>query len=297
MVARRDGVAVARGHRRQLRRRGARRWPPISATSRRARRRELRQGRRYAVARRLAGLFASYARQRPQLLVDWENGTAGDLDADLDWQPHLWRALVDRVDADPPHIRHAKTVARCRSHPPTCPSASRCSVTPGCRAPRSNCSTRWPPTTTFTCGCRTPATTCGSRWPACTARSPAATTPATARSGTRCWPPSAATSANCSAACRPIRRPTNTCWIGWRPRSPRHAAGLAAVRHHRQRSATATAGRCAATTVRCRCTAATARPARSTCSARCCSACSPTTPRSNPATSWSCARTSRPTRR
>ncbi len=34
---------------------------------------ELRLGRRYAVARRLAGLFASYARQRPQLLIDWEN--------------------------------------------------------------------------------------------------------------------------------------------------------------------------------------------------------------------------------
>ncbi len=67
-------------------------------------------GRRYAVARRLAGLFASYARQRPQLLIDWENDAAGDIDADLAWQPHLWRALLNRVDADPPHIRHAKTL-------------------------------------------------------------------------------------------------------------------------------------------------------------------------------------------
>ncbi|MET0996025.1 MAG: exodeoxyribonuclease V subunit gamma [Mycobacterium sp.] len=75
---------------------------------------ELRQGRRYAVARRLAGLFASYARQRPQLLVDWLDGHTGDLDDDLHWQPDLWRALVDRVDADPPHVRHAKTVARLR---------------------------------------------------------------------------------------------------------------------------------------------------------------------------------------
>ncbi len=32
---------------------------------------EFRRGRRYAVARRLAGLFASYAAQRPQLLADW----------------------------------------------------------------------------------------------------------------------------------------------------------------------------------------------------------------------------------
>ena len=35
---------------------------------------EFRRGRRYAVARRLAGLFASYAAQRPQLLVDWSAG-------------------------------------------------------------------------------------------------------------------------------------------------------------------------------------------------------------------------------
>lgn len=72
---------------------------------------ELRQGRRYAVARRLAGLFASYARQRPQLLVDWLDGAADDLDTDLRWQPHLWRALVAKMAIDPPHVRHAKTVA------------------------------------------------------------------------------------------------------------------------------------------------------------------------------------------
>lgn len=73
---------------------------------------ELRQGRRYAVARRLAGLFASYARQRPQLLAAWLDGHTDDLDADLQWQPKLYRALLDRIDADPPHIRHAKTIAR-----------------------------------------------------------------------------------------------------------------------------------------------------------------------------------------
>jgi exonuclease V gamma subunit len=32
---------------------------------------EPRQGRRYAVGRRIAGLFASYASQRPRLLADW----------------------------------------------------------------------------------------------------------------------------------------------------------------------------------------------------------------------------------
>ena len=73
---------------------------------------ELRQGRRYAVARRLAGLFVSYARQRPQLLVEWLDGAVGGLDTDLQWQPHLWRTLVDRMAIDPPNIRHAKTLAR-----------------------------------------------------------------------------------------------------------------------------------------------------------------------------------------
>ena len=76
---------------------------------------ELRQGRRYAVARRIAGLFASYARQRPQLLVDWVDGHTGDLDDDLHWQPDLWCALVGRVDADPPHVRHETTIARLRA--------------------------------------------------------------------------------------------------------------------------------------------------------------------------------------
>lgn len=73
---------------------------------------ELRQGRRYAVARRLAGLFVSYARQRPGLLADWLDGAADDLDRDLQWQPHLWRALVETVGIDPPHIRHAKTLVQ-----------------------------------------------------------------------------------------------------------------------------------------------------------------------------------------
>jgi len=82
---------------------------------------ELRQGRRYAVARRLAGLFASYARQRPQLLVDWESDIAGDIDSDLQWQPPLWRALVNHVDADPPHVRHTKTLARLHESPADLP--------------------------------------------------------------------------------------------------------------------------------------------------------------------------------
>ncbi len=83
---------------------------------------ELRRGRRYSVARRLAGLFASYARQRPQLLVDWLDGNAQGLDAELAWQPELWRALVATVPADPPQVRHENTVARLREGPADLPA-------------------------------------------------------------------------------------------------------------------------------------------------------------------------------
>ncbi|MEY8018079.1 exodeoxyribonuclease V subunit gamma [Mycobacterium servetii] len=83
---------------------------------------ELRRARRYAVARRLAGLFASYARQRPRLLAGWLHGGAGDVEADLAWQPQLWRALVAVAPADPPHVRHEKTVARLRAGPADLPA-------------------------------------------------------------------------------------------------------------------------------------------------------------------------------
>lgn len=82
--------------------------------------RELRQGRRYAVARRLAGLFASYARQRPGLLVSWLDGDPAE--PDLAWQPPLWRALVSRVDAVPPHVRHGQVLARLREAPSDLPT-------------------------------------------------------------------------------------------------------------------------------------------------------------------------------
>lgn len=83
---------------------------------------DLRRGRRLAVARRLARLLAGYAIQRPALVADWAAG--GDTDgcgrpvpADLAWQPPLWRALAERVDAEPPHVRHAAVVERLRAEP------------------------------------------------------------------------------------------------------------------------------------------------------------------------------------
>ncbi|CAM5728723.1 exodeoxyribonuclease V subunit gamma [Mycolicibacterium aubagnense] len=88
---------------------------------------QLRQGRRYAVARRLAGLFDTYAKARPAMLADWldggsADGAGGHLDDDLRWQPHLWRATADRIAADPPPVRQAKTVARLRHSPSELPA-------------------------------------------------------------------------------------------------------------------------------------------------------------------------------
>lgn len=84
-----------------------------------------RQARRYAVARRLAGLFASYARERPAMLTDWESGGATDghgrpLDSDLTWQPPLWRRVLTEVadrtgTTESPSARHARVVAELRS--------------------------------------------------------------------------------------------------------------------------------------------------------------------------------------
>ena len=56
-----------------------------------------------AAAGRLAGRPCARPRRRPA------------------WQPELWRALVDRIEADPPHIRHQKTVARLREGPTDLP--------------------------------------------------------------------------------------------------------------------------------------------------------------------------------
>ncbi|RNM12458.1 exodeoxyribonuclease V subunit gamma [Nocardioides pocheonensis] len=84
---------------------------------------ELRRGRRLAVARRLAGLFAAYAVQRPALLADWEAGGRGDggesggreLPDDLVWQPELWRHVVAEVGEPSPVQRQARVVEELRA--------------------------------------------------------------------------------------------------------------------------------------------------------------------------------------
>lgn len=52
-----------------------------------------RRGRRVAVASKLAGLFSSYAVQRPELVRGWLAGDDGGVPPDLAWQPELYRRL------------------------------------------------------------------------------------------------------------------------------------------------------------------------------------------------------------
>jgi len=83
---------------------------------------DLRRGRRFAVAQRLARLFAGYAVQRPALIADWAGGGSGDglggtLDDDLAWQPPLWRRLATLVGGPTPPERQEATIAGLRADP------------------------------------------------------------------------------------------------------------------------------------------------------------------------------------
>lgn len=71
-------------------------------------------GRRYAMARKLTGLFASYATHRPALLRGWAGSDAG-VPADLAWQAELWRRLRERIGVPGPAERLDDAVAALRS--------------------------------------------------------------------------------------------------------------------------------------------------------------------------------------
>ncbi|GAA3602483.1 exodeoxyribonuclease V subunit gamma [Marihabitans asiaticum] len=83
---------------------------------------EVRQGRRYGLALRLARLTHRYAVQRPAVLTAWREGRAEDgtgqaLPPDLTWQPELYRRLLDVMDVDPPDVRHDATLTLLRETP------------------------------------------------------------------------------------------------------------------------------------------------------------------------------------
>ncbi|MFY0409506.1 exodeoxyribonuclease V subunit gamma [Solicola sp. PLA-1-18] len=77
------------------------------------------QGRRVQVALHLAGLFSSYASQRPRLLLDWASGDDTDgagapLADDLRWQAELWRRLRAEIGEPSPAERVDDVCARLR---------------------------------------------------------------------------------------------------------------------------------------------------------------------------------------
>ena len=178
-------------------------------------------------------------RSGPHWSTDWRegrdtDGAGGDLDADLLWQPELWRRLVDRVDAPAPDVRHAETLARLRAGGdgldlPAAAVAVRPHPAPGHRgraAGRARASAA-----TCTSGCR-------SRRPRCGTSSPgsAASVPPRGRrlrptgATTRCSPRWAATRGSCSgrwprsrqgrrqrARARRSDAAATRCWGGCRP--------------------------------------------------------------------------------
>lgn len=69
---------------------------------------ELRRGRRFATAQRIAHLFDRYSTFRPELVLSWANETEGNttsLDPNDRWQPVLWRRVRARLARPSPAER------------------------------------------------------------------------------------------------------------------------------------------------------------------------------------------------
>jgi len=80
------------------------------------------QGRRMAVAQKLAGLFTSYGAQRPTMVRDWLGGRDTDgygtpLDPDHRWQAELWRRLRAHIGTDSPPERVESATEALRAEP------------------------------------------------------------------------------------------------------------------------------------------------------------------------------------
>ncbi|MGH3357707.1 MAG: exodeoxyribonuclease V subunit gamma, partial [Nocardioidaceae bacterium] len=90
-------------------------------------------GRRVAVAQKLAGLFTTYGAERPTMLREWANGDDTDgmgdaLDADLRWQPELWRRLRTTIEIASPAERLGDATRRLRDEPDVVDLPDRLSV-------------------------------------------------------------------------------------------------------------------------------------------------------------------------
>ena len=85
---------------------------------------DTRRSRRWSTARRVAGLFARYAADRPAMLEDWAAGRdlgpdGAPLAPDRAWQPELWRRLRDHIGGVDPVTRRRQDVERLRDGEPS----------------------------------------------------------------------------------------------------------------------------------------------------------------------------------
>ena len=102
-----------------------------------------RSGRRYAVGRRLAGLFDAYATNRPMMLVDWAAGRDTDgfgvgLAVDLRWQAELWRRVRKVIDGPDPVRRREEACDLLRLDPDVIALPERVSLFGPTRLPTSH---------------------------------------------------------------------------------------------------------------------------------------------------------------
>ncbi|WP_081596454.1 exodeoxyribonuclease V subunit gamma, partial [Cellulomonas massiliensis] len=92
-----------------------------------------RRSRRVRTAQHVARLFASYAAQRPQMVLGWaegrdDDGAGAPLRPGAAWQPHLWRRLRAHLGAPSPAERLDDAVALLRDEPAAVDLPARLSV-------------------------------------------------------------------------------------------------------------------------------------------------------------------------
>lgn len=79
-------------------------------------------GRRMAVAQKLAKLYAAYGSDRPHMVQAWargedSDGAHGSLDCDLAWQAEIWRRVRSRIGVESPPERLDDACHRLRDDP------------------------------------------------------------------------------------------------------------------------------------------------------------------------------------
>ena len=254
-----------------------------------------RSTRRYAVARRLAGLFSSYAVQRPELVArlarrsTTPTAPAATLDPDLRWQAELWRTAgrPGRCARRPTcATRRRSTRLRAGGDDldlPVPPLAVR--PHPAARDRGRAAAARWASSATSTSGCPRPSPALWEALAPTAARGPGA---ARRRRLGRRWSAHPLLG-SLGRDSRELRRTLGDLRPSSTPRAtpatPDTLLGWlqADLRANRAPDAATPARGCApAPTSRCRCTPATEPRARSTCSARCWSGCSQDDPTLEP---------------